>query len=119
MRKLLPNSLAAFALLLTAAAFARAQDGPAYVGKVEPPSWWANHSINPVRLLVRGKNLRGAGVVADGMRVGPVRANDAGTYLFVDLFIPPDIKPGSYALLFTRGGRAFQKHFEILPPLDP
>ena len=117
--QVLSNSLAAFALLLAAAACARAQGGPVYVDKVEPPSWWANHSINPVRLLVRGKNLRGVGVVADGMRVGPVRANDAGTYLFVDLFIPSDIKPGSYALLFTRGERAFQKQFEILPPLDP
>jgi len=32
------------------------------VTKVEPPSWWAGHSINPVRLLVRGTNLKGASV---------------------------------------------------------
>ena len=30
------------------------------VTKVDPPSWWANHTINPVRLLVRGVNLTGA-----------------------------------------------------------
>ena len=29
------------------------------VVKVEPPSWWPGHSINPVRLLVRGQNLAG------------------------------------------------------------
>ena len=30
------------------------------VRKVEPPNWWAGHSINPVRLLVRGERLAGA-----------------------------------------------------------
>jgi len=36
--------------------------GQPSVTKVDPPSWWAKHSINPVRLLVRGSNLRGAHV---------------------------------------------------------
>src|SRR6185437_14212295 len=34
------------------------------VTKVEPPTWWANHTINPVRLLVRGQNLLGAQVIS-------------------------------------------------------
>jgi hypothetical protein len=38
---------------------AAAQPG---VEKVEPPNWWAGHSINPVRLLVRGKNFQNAKV---------------------------------------------------------
>ena len=29
------------------------------VAKVEPPGWWPGHSINPVRLLVRGEVIRG------------------------------------------------------------
>ena len=32
------------------------------VTKVEPPDWWVGHSINPVRLLVRGGALAGARV---------------------------------------------------------
>lgn len=32
------------------------------VVKVEPPNWWAGHSLNPVRLLARGANLHGARV---------------------------------------------------------
>ena len=38
----------------------RTRRGPAgapHVTKVEPPSWWPGHSINPVRLLVRGTSL--------------------------------------------------------------
>src|SRR5687768_14261220 len=30
--------------------------------KVDPPSWWVRHSVNPVRLLIRGRNLLGARV---------------------------------------------------------
>ena len=46
--------LAAYCSLL--AAFAQSPT----VEKIEPPNWWANMSINPVRVLVRGKNLNGA-----------------------------------------------------------
>ena len=42
---------------------------PPEVTKVEPPSWWPGHSIDPVRLLVRGQNLAGAEVtVNEGVR---------------------------------------------------
>src|SRR4029077_7174188 len=57
------------------------------VTKVDPPSWWAKHSINPVRLLVRGSNLRGARVrsLNPELRVSEVSVNERGTYLFVDV----------------------------------
>ena len=48
---------------MLALAFAAAGVLPAQaptVEKVEPPNWWAGHSINPVRVLIRGKNLTGA-----------------------------------------------------------
>src|ERR687889_695951 len=66
------------------------------VTKVEPPNWWANHSINPVRVMLRGQNLSGARVeaVGQGVRAGLVRVNDAGTYAFVDVFIERDAQPG-------------------------
>src|ERR1022692_2337948 len=59
------------------------------VTKVEPPSWWIGHSINPVRLLIRGRNLQDARAVADrpDLQVGLTRVNAAGTYAFVDVSI--------------------------------
>src|ERR671928_2243010 len=54
------------------------------VTKVEPPGWWTNHSINPVRVLIRGQNLKGATVLAlPGLIAGPPKVNAAGTYMFV------------------------------------
>jgi len=49
------------------------------VTKVEPPGWWPGHSINPVRVLVRGHNLAGARVEsAAGLRSSNVRVNGRG-----------------------------------------
>jgi hypothetical protein len=76
------------------------------VSKVEPPNWWANHSINPVRVLVRGTNLRGASASCAPLACGAVTVNAAGTYAFVDVRIAPTTKPGDYPLtLNTPGGR--------------
>jgi glycosidase len=96
------------AVLLIAALPTQAQAGPS-VTKVEPPSWWANHSINPVRLLVRGRNLSGAQVRGSRPQtaLSSVRVNANGTYLLASVSISPQAKPGQYPLLVeTAAGRA-------------
>ena len=93
--------------------------------KVEPPSWWAGSSLNPVRLLIRGKNLQGARVnaVGQGFRVvGAPKSNQSGTYLFVDLAIAPNAKPGPRQVRVSTwekpsSGSFETAPFEILPPL--
>jgi neopullulanase len=117
------NLLKAFAhtaltVLLAAAAVSAAQGGPE-VSKVEPPNWWPGHSINPVRVLLRGRNLSGARVeaVGAGIRTGLVRINAAGTYLFVDVLIDPQAKPGRRTLRVTTPAGAFEAPFEVSAPL--
>ena len=93
---------------------------PPAVLKVEPPTWWRGHSLNPVRLLVRGKNLSRAEVTLarPGLRTGPVRVNAAGTYLFVDVTIDPQAAPGPRTIgIRTASGEA-DVPFEILAPLS-
>src|SRR3954464_14454575 len=79
-----------------------AQNSPTIL-KVEPPNWWPGHSINPVRVLIRGRNLAGARVVAvgEGLKTGLTRVNAAGTYVFADVVIDPQAKPGRRALRVT------------------
>jgi neopullulanase len=88
------------------------------ITSVEPPSWWAGHSINPVRLLIRGRGLAGARVSAPaGLRAGSPRVNAAGTALFVDLTIDAAAAPGGRRLqVQTADGRA-EAVFELLAPL--
>jgi glycosidase len=91
------------------------------VEKVEPPSWWAAHTLNPVRLLVRGTNLQGAKVTPtrDETIPGSLLINGAGTYLFVDVTIDPRARPGDYPLtLETEGGRTTIP-FRLNAQLDP
>jgi glycosidase len=107
--------LAALVLLVPAAGSA----APPEVLKVDPPSWWPGHSIDPVRLLVHGRNLAGAQVTSagPGLRAGPVKVSASGTYLFVDVKIDPHAAPGPRALdLRTPEGTA-KVPLEILAPL--
>src|SRR3954470_18921289 len=90
-------------VLLSASVFAcSAQNAPAVL-KVEPPNWWVGHTLNPVRVLIRGKNLTGARVeaIGAGLKTGLTRINAAGTYLFVDVLIDSNAKPGRRTLRIT------------------
>jgi glycosidase len=111
-----PNPTLAALLLCAAAELTAARPE---VTKVEPPNWWIGHSINPVRLLIRGRNLEGARATADGpdLQIGLTRVNAAGTYAFVDVSIAPHATIGPHPLrLATTGGEA-NAPFEVLEPL--
>ncbi len=83
------------------------------VEKVEPPSWWANHSINPVRVLIRGRHLAGARVECPRLTCGRVSVNAQGTYAFVDVRIAPSTKAGSYPLTLRTSRGSAQAPFTI------
>jgi neopullulanase len=94
---------------------------PPVIEKVEPPNWWANHSINPVRVLIHGHNLKGGKVLAQtgGVTASREQTNAAGTYLLVDVSIPGNLPPGPVSLFVsTSAGRAAIP-FAISKPLDP
>ena len=90
------------------------------IRKVEPPNWWIGHSLNPVRLLISGKGLARAAVncSVEGVKVGPAKASDSGTYLFVDLEIRSDAKAGSYPLQVITSEGAVTAPFQLLAPLS-
>ena len=91
---------------------------PPQVLKVDPPSWWVGHSINPVRLLIRGRNLSGARVTAeDGLRIAETKVNTTGTYIFIDVQISPQTKPGMLRLRITTAHGSTEAQFEVLKPM--
>ncbi|MET0625670.1 MAG: alpha-amylase family glycosyl hydrolase [Pyrinomonadaceae bacterium] len=101
-----------------ASAVSAAQRLPS-VTKVEPPDWWAGHSVNPVRVMLRGQNLGGARVAAvgQGIRTGLVRVNEAGTYLFVDVFVDRDARPGNRLLRVSTAAGSADVNFGVSEPL--
>ncbi|HEX8250298.1 MAG TPA: alpha-amylase family glycosyl hydrolase [Pyrinomonadaceae bacterium] len=110
---------------------AHAQNQAPLVEKVEPPSWWANHTINPVRVLVRGRNFKYVEYVkstANSLKVSNVKPQQKGktpfqlqqsdNYLFFDVTISPNAKAGKYFFeAVSADGKALIP-FEILAPLD-
>jgi glycosidase len=91
------------------------------VEKVDPPNWWVGHTLNPVRLLVRGANLHQARVTATtaGVTTQAVVINPAGTYVFVSVVIDAHAAPGEHPLrLETPAGEA-RIPFRLEAPLDP
>ncbi|HKE59862.1 MAG TPA: alpha-amylase family glycosyl hydrolase [Pyrinomonadaceae bacterium] len=99
---------------------ATAQTNAPFVTKVDPPSWWANHSLNPVRLLVRGRNLAQAKVASTtpGLTISDTRVNAAGTYLFVNVGVGSSVKPGVYPLAIENSSGRTTFNFTINAALD-
>jgi hypothetical protein len=117
--KLFSLTVRSLLLLLFMASISAAESAPEVL-KVEPPNWWAAHTINPVRLLVRGRNLAGARVSATRAEAQPsaVVINPAGSYLFVNVTINPATRPGDYPLTIETSSGKATIPFRISAPLD-
>jgi glycosidase len=91
------------------------------IEKVEPPNWWANYSINPVRVLVRGTNLNNANVLSpsnSGLKAYNFRASENGHYLFFDVEIAPETKIGKYNFKIQTSNGFTNAPFEISEKLS-
>ncbi len=89
------------------------------VHKIEPPNWWANHTLNPVRLLVRGENFLNSSVKSPdkNLKVSNIRINARGDYVFFDVEIAPQTKFGKYDFEISNPNGKSRIPFEILAPL--
>jgi len=81
--------------------------------KVDPPSWWVGSSLNPVRVMIRGRSLQGARVEIPGLRVGAPKINERGTYIFVDVFIT---SAGERTITVSTPKGSAQAPFEVTGP---
>ena len=87
------------------------------VEKVDPPSWWTGSTINPVRVMIRGKHLTGARLECPRLTCTNVSVNAAGTYVFADVRIPGTVVPGRYPLTLRTSQGTADATFEITAPL--
>ena len=107
-----------FAVVMSAAFSCAAQSNAPLVTKVDPPSWWVGHSINPVRVLIHGRNLAGARLTAPaGLSLDATKINAAGTYIFVDIQTNLLTKPGIRQIKITTPNGSTTAPFEVLTPL--
>src|SRR5215217_4621429 len=87
--------------------------------KVDPPSWWTRSTVNPVRLMVHGRNLQDARVDVQGLRiVNTPEINERGTYILADVFIPPNTQPAQRSILVTTPRGSTRAPFDVSGPLN-
>jgi neopullulanase len=103
-------------LLLTVATLAQS------VEKVEPPNWWTGMTVDPVRVMLRGKDLKGARVTVSatsGLAASNYRYSENGHYLFFDLKIARTAKTGVQKLTVVGASGRADFDFEIKTRPNP
>ncbi len=94
------------------------KDSTDEIAHVEPLSWWVGMKT-PLQLMVHGPGISGYEVSiegADGVSVTSVHKADSPNYVFVDVKVAADARPGTCYLVFTPAGGdtpAFKYPYEI------
>ncbi|MCS6884892.1 MAG: alpha-amylase family glycosyl hydrolase [Acidobacteriota bacterium] len=65
---------------------------PPVVEKIEPPSWWTEHTLNTIQLIIKGSGFQGAELrsAASGLKVLNYSVNDKGNYITASIYIDPE-----------------------------
>ncbi|MBR1570883.1 MAG: cyclomaltodextrinase N-terminal domain-containing protein [Bacteroidales bacterium] len=83
---------------------------------VEPLSWWTGMKTD-LQLLVNGDGIGTYGNVSiegsKGVSVKAVHKGDSPNYLFVDVDVAPDARPGTYTLVFSNGTSSVKYPYQI------
>ena len=84
------------------------------IQRVEPPNWWIGMKT-PLQLLFYGENLTGSNVSVDGtgIEITKVHFADSPYYLFVDVKVAPDAKPGEYIFTITKGKKSLKYKYRF------
>jgi hypothetical protein len=79
---------------------------------LEPAFWWAGMKEPKLQLMVHAKGIQHAQVLLNypGVKLTGLQKVENPNYLFVDLELSPDVKPGSFELVFTDRGKVLARH---------
>ena len=99
-------------VLICVAGAVCAQKSKVTIDRVEPPSWWTGMADGRLQLLIKGDNVSTASVSVKypGVAVTDVTPAENKDFLFVDLQIGAEAKPGTMKIDFTYGKRGKLQH---------
>jgi len=77
------------------------------IDRIEPPNWWAGMVSPDLQLLVYGENIAELipEINYEGVTVDRVNTGESPNYLFVDLKISSDAKPGTIKIDFRKNSK--------------
>ena len=96
-------------ILFSIYAFANAQ---AKVSKIEPPMWWTGFKNTELQLMVYGDNIEllTPEINYAGVTIQSITRAQSPNYLFVDLNLGKEVKPGSFDIIFKNGEKIISSY---------
>lgn len=96
-------------LLLSTAGFTFSQKN---ISRIEPPNWWTGMKNPAVQLLIYGEKIGDFNPIVSypGVRIKRVIKVENPNYLFLDLFIGPEAKPGNVCIDFYKNEILAESH---------
>jgi len=84
--------------------------------RIDPPFWWAGMTNPELQLMVYGNNISKTSPVIDydGVQINQIIKVESPNYLFLNITINTEAKPGSFDIVFKEGKKAKLKYsFEL------
>jgi glycosidase len=83
---------------------------------MEPPFWWAGMQHKNLQLMVHGKDIASLepALSYGGVRIERVTRVANRNYLFIDLQIGADAKPGKFDIVFKDGAKSVRYAYQLL-----
>jgi glycosidase len=108
--KIKQSTLFAFALsLIIPISFNNvfASENPS-LNRVEPPFWWTGFKNPELQLMVHGERISETtpSISYEGVELVSSTAVENPNYLFINLRLSPDVKPGKFEISFRQNGKS-------------
>lgn len=82
------------------------------IERVEPPFWWVGMKNITLQLLVKDENIGTAKpeINYPGVSILKIEKATSSNYLFIDLKIEPNTKPGEFEIIFSFNDKKIKTH---------
>ena len=90
----------------------------AQINHIEPLNWWIGMKNPSVQLLINGNNVGETTpqINYPGVSIKKINKGDSKNYLFIDLLIAKNTKPGTFAINFIKNGKTVYSYdYALLP----
>ena len=86
------------------------------IDHMEPPFWWAGMQHQGLQLMVHGKQIAGLepALSYPGVRIERVTRVANRNYLFIDLQVGADARPGTVDIVFKDGARSIHYAYPLM-----
>ncbi len=90
------------------------------VERIDPPFWWAGMKNPKLQLMVYGNNISDTEPIIeyDGVQLKEIIKVESPNYLFLDIVIDENAKPGTFNIAFTKGKKTKASYSYMLKARD-